>query len=399
MKWIAIIMLIGTSVCHAQATGDFQPAATNVPEAQYPRVDSSSRAQFQVKAPNATSVKVRLWGGQPFGTSPVQDMVKQADGTWTFTTVPLAPGMHYYTFVIDGVEVDDPSSYTFFGGMKPTSMIEIPEAGATFYLPQDVPHGQVREVWYHSKVTSTWRHILVYTPPGYDAQTSVRYPVLYLQHGGGEDETGWTRQGHANFILDNLIAKKACKPMIVVMSNGYAWVSGVPLPSGLNGPFGTPEFARTMQLRSKALEDDMAQVLIPYIDSNFRTISDRDHRAMAGLSMGAMETFVVTFDRLDLFSYIGAFSGLNGLPSDGKNIDLKTVLNGAFADPAAFNKRVHLFWFGAGTAEPALDPAMKAIDATLTDAGIKHVFYESPGTAHEWQTWRRDLNDFAPRLF
>jgi len=326
-------------------------------------------------------------------------MQKQPDGYWSVTTPPLAPGLHYYTVNIDGAEVSDPSSRTFFGGGRDASAIEVPEAGATYYQIQDVPHGQVREVWYHSKVTGTWRHALVYTPPDYDTQLKTRYPVLYLQHGAGEDETGWVRQGHANFILDNLIAAGTAKPMIVVMAYGYARRAGVPVPDLTGKPFGSPEMMRAMQENAKAFEDDLTQALIPYIDSTFRTLSDRDHRAMAGLSMGGFQTYQITFDHLDLFSYIGGFSGA-AFVMGNHAFDPKTDLNGALADPAAFAKRVHLLWLGVGTDEP---PMMKAglerLHNSLEEAKIKHVFYESPGTAHEWQTWRRDLKDFAPRLF
>jgi enterochelin esterase family protein len=365
-------------------------------DAAYPRVDTASRVEIRVKAPDASNVRVNFWSG------PKLDMVKQPDGFWTITTPPLAPGLHYYTLNIDGLEVSDPGGHAFFGGSKDASAVEVPEAGSTYYLPQGIPHGQVREIWYHSDVTGTWRHALVYTPPGYDSNTKGRYPVLYLQHGAGEDETGWIRQGHANFILDNLIASKSCKPMIVVMANGNARRVGAAPPDSAGRPFGSPEMMRAMQEMAKAFEDDMTQVLIPFIDSNFRTIPDRDHRAMAGLSMGGMQTFQVTFDRLDLFSYIGGFSGAGGMAmmrSDQKP-DMKTAFNGAMADPAAFAKRVHLLWIGVGTEEP---PQMKGgierLNASLTDAHIEHVFYESPGTAHEWQTWRRDLKDFLPRLF
>jgi enterochelin esterase family protein len=304
--------------------------------------------------------------------------------------------------IIDGVEVSDPSSYAFYGGSKDASMIEIPEAGATYYSAQQVPHGQVREVWYHSSVTGDWRHALVYTPPGYDEQAKLRYPVLYLQHGGGEDETGWIRQGHANFILDNLIASKAAKPMIIVMSNGNTRRAGYTPPDLAGKGFGSPEAMKAMQEMSQAFEDDMTQTLIPFIDSTFRTIADREHRAMAGLSMGGMQTFQVTLDRLDLFSYIGGFSGAGGMSMmrGDQKFDTKTAFNGALADPAAFAKRVHLLWIGVGTEEPAMMHAgIVKLNTALDDAKVAHIFYESPGTAHEWQTWRRDLKDFAPRLF
>ena len=395
MKWIGMIILVlsGVYCARAEDSGDFRPAVTNVSGAAFPRVDGASRAQFRLKAPDATKVRLNFW------SNPKLDMEKQADGYWTVTTPPLAPGLHYYTLIVDGVEFSDPASHAFYGGSKDASAIEIPEPGVTFYSVQEVPHGEVREVWYHSAVTGSWRHALVYTPPGYDAQTRVRYPVLYLQHGGGEDETGWIRQGNANFILDNLIASGASKPMIIVMANGYARRAGQTPPDLAGKPFGSPEMMRAMRETAAAFEDDMTQALIPYIDAHFRTLTDRDHRAMAGLSMGGMQTFQVTFDHLDLFSYIGGFSGAAGSLGNDK-FDPKTSLNGALSDPAAFAKKVHLLWLGVGTDEPAnMHAGIERLHTSLMDANIKHVFYESPGTAHEWQTWRRDLKDFAPRLF
>jgi enterochelin esterase family protein len=388
-------MLLLSSLCLAQNPGGFKPASTNVWGAEYPRVDASGRAEFRVKAPDANTVKLNFW------SNPKMDMVKQSDGFWTATTPPLVPGFHYYTFIIDGVEVSDPNSHSFFGGGKDASGIEIPEAGSTYYLPQDLPHGGVREIWYFSKVTGSWRHALVYTPPGYDTHPSLRYPVLYLQHGGGEDETGWIKQGHANFILDNLIASGSSKPMIIVMAYGYARRAGYVEPDLAGKPFGSPEMMKAMQEMSQSFEDDLTQALIPYVDSNFRTVADRDHRAMAGLSMGGMQTFQVTFDHLELFSYIGGFSGAGGRMGPGnQKLDTKTAFNGALADPAAFAKRVHLLWIGVGTEEPAMmHDGIERLHTSLTEASVKHVFYESPGTSHEWQTWRRDLKDFAPRLF
>ncbi len=395
MKLAGIMALLASPFSFAQGADDFKPATSNVLDAQYPKVDSKSRVEIRFKAPDATKVKLNFWSG------PKADMAKDADGNWTFTTDPMAPGLHYYTINVDGAEVSDPGSTAYFGGSKWASAVEVPEAGADYYQPEDVPHGQVREIWYHSNVTGTWRHALVYLPPDYD-NSKARYPVLYLQHGGGEDETGWIRQGRANFILDNLIANGSAKPMIIVMANGYATRAGYIVPDLTGTPFGSPEFMKVMQERMGAFEDDMTQVLIPYVDKTFRTLPDRDHRAMAGLSMGGMQTFQVTFNHLDLFSYIGGFSGAGGMMMMRSNEkpDLKTAFNGALADPAAFAKRVHLLWIGVGTNEP---PQMKAglenLNASLDEGKIEHVFYESPGTNHEWQTWRRDLKDFAPRLF
>jgi len=395
MKLVGMAMLIFASLCCAQESGNFQPAATNVWGAQYPRIDSAGKVEFRVKAPDATKVRLNFWSG------PKLDMAKQPDGFWTVTTPPLVPGFHYYTLIIDGAEVSDLNSHAFFGGGKDVSGIEVPEPGSTYYSAQDVPHGLVREIWYYSKVTGTWRHALVYTPPNYDVQTNVRYPVLYLQHGGGEDETGWIKQGNANFILDNLIAAGSAKPMILVMAYGYARRVGYVEPDLTGKPFGSPEMMRAIEEMAAAFEDDFTQVLIPYIDSNFRTIPDRDHRAMAGLSMGGMQTFQITFNHLDLFSYMGGFSGAGGAMVFGnQQFDAKTAYHGAMADPAAFAKRVHLLWLGVGTEEPGMMRAgLQRLHTSLAEANIQHVFYESPGTSHEWQTWRRDLKDFAPRLF
>src|SRR5579863_8213795 len=189
MKLTVLVVVLAGSLCFAQDSSDFKPATSNVLDAQYPRVDSGSRVQIRFKAPDASKVRVNFWSG------PKADMEKQPDGFWTFTTPTMAPGLHYYTIIADGAEVSDPGSTAYFGGSKWASAVEVPEAGVDYYLPKEVPHGQVREVWYHSSVTATWRHAEVYLPSDYDAQTKTRYPVLYLQHGGGEDETGWIRQG------------------------------------------------------------------------------------------------------------------------------------------------------------------------------------------------------------
>jgi enterochelin esterase-like enzyme len=395
MRWSALLVVLVSCLCLAQESGSFQPSSTNVWGADYPRIDNTGRVEVRVKAPDATKVRLNFWSG------PKVDMVKQSDGFWTVTTAPLVPGFHYYTLIVDGAEGADPNTHAYFGGGKPASAVEVPEPGSNYYSVQDVPHGQVREVWYNSKVTGTWRHALVYLPPDYDAQAKVRYPVLYLQHGGGEDETGWIRQANANFILDNLIAAKSCKPMIVVMAYGYARRAGQAPPDLTGKPFGSPEMLKAMQDMTAAFEDDVTQVLIPYIDLTFRTLLDRDHRAMAGLSMGGMQTFQITLNHLDLFSYIGGFSGAGGMLVLGdRKLDPKTDYNGAFSDPAAFARRVHLLWLGVGTNEPErMRAGLQRLHTSLNEAKVQHIFYESPGTDHEWQTWRRDLNDFAPRLF
>ena len=398
MKRLVLMVLpfaLAASFATAQESSDFKPATTNVWGAEYPRVDKAGRVEVRLKAPDATKVRLNFWSG------PKIDMLKQADGFWTITTERLAPGLHYYTLVVDGVEMNDPASHAFFGGSKHASAVEVPEPGVDYYDIRAVPHGQVREVWYDSKATGTWRHALVYLPPGYEEQTKARYPVLYLQHGGGEDETGWIRQGRANFILDNLIAAGNCKPMIVVMAYGYARSAGYAAPDLTGKPFGSPEMMKAMQDMAQAFEDDVTQALIPFVDATYRTIADRDHRAMAGLSMGGMQTFQITLNHLDLFSYIGGFSGAGGLQMiSGQAPDWKSAYNGVFADPAVFAKKVHLLWLGVGTVEPErMRDGIRKFHTALTEAGIQHIYWESPGTDHEWQTWRRDLKDFAPRLF
>lgn len=390
---VVLVLLILSTPCWAQTSDHFQRATTNVWGADYPRVDDQGRVQVRIKAPEANKVRLNFWSG------PKVDMVKQADGYWTVTTAPLVPGLHYYTVVVDGADVSDPNSNAYFGGTRYASAVEVPEPAETYYSIEPVPHGQVREVWYPSKVTGGWRHALVYLPPNYDSQTKTRYPVLYLQHGGGEDETGWIRQGRANFILDNLQAEGHSKPLIVVMAYGYAQRAGQPPADLSSKPFGSPQMLQAVQDMISVFEDDMTQALIPFIDATFRTVADRDHRAMAGLSMGGMETFRITLNHLDLFSYIGGFSGAGSFLSQNP-FDPKKDYNGAFSDPAAFARKVHLLWLGVGTQEPErMRTGLLSLHTALEQAHIQHVWYESPGTDHEWQTWRRDLRDFAPRLF
>ena len=390
---LGLFCVLLASVGLAQDTGDFKPATTNVWGAEYPKVDSQGRVLLRIKAPDATKVRVNFW------SNPKADMEKQADGFWTYTTPPMVPGLHYYNFVVDGAEATDTGSQSFFGGSKYASAVEVPEAGSTYYSIQDVPHGQVRDVWYNSKVTGSWRHAMVYLPPTYETQTNQRFPVLYLQHGGGEDETGWIRQGRANVILDNLLAEGKCKPMIIVMAYGYAKRAGQPAPP-VAGPPTSPDRARAMQDMFSAFEDDLTQALIPFVDKTYRTLPNRENRAMAGLSMGGMQTYQITLKHLDLFSHIGGFSGAAGFLAADQKMNPKTDYNGAFADPAAFAKKVKVLWLSIGTAEPErMRAGIHRLHNALNEAKIQHTFYESPGTDHEWQTWRRDLKEFAPKLF
>jgi len=356
-----------------------KPASTNVGASGYPRVHADRRVTFRLKAPEAKKVQVAgsfgLEKGGPW------DMERGEGGVWTVTTPPVVPGFHYYNLTVDGVSINDPGSDAFFGYGKPTSGIEIPEPGVDFYHAKDVPHGEVRSRWYPSRVTGQTRHVRVYTPPGYDAEPQRRYPVLYLQHGAGEDETGWSKQGHLNFILDNLIAAGKAVPMIVVMEKGYASRDGAPPTPGRGDP--------------SAFEDVVLKDLIPMIDAAYRTHASRDQRAIAGLSMGAGQALRIGLTHLDTFSVVGAFSG-------GGQIDPKTAFGGVFADAEAFDRKVSLLYLHSGTvgSDAGIHKNAENLATTLRQSGVKNVvFQDAKGLAHEWQTWRYALHDFAPRLF
>ncbi|HEY3439168.1 MAG TPA: alpha/beta hydrolase-fold protein [Paludibaculum sp.] len=356
------------------------PATSNVRGAEYPVTHADNRVTFRFKAPNAAKVQLQPGGDDNgLGKGPME-MTRGADGVWSITTPPAVPGFHYYWFLVDGVIVNDPASETFFGWGRQSSGIDVPEPGADYYAARDVPHGDTRIHWYFAKSTNAWRRAYVYTPAAYDANPKKRYPVLYLQHGSGEDERGWTVQGRANFILDNLIAAGKAKPMIVVMDQGYAVLPGQPAAPG-PGQF-------------TAFETVLLNDIIPSIDRTFRTIAKRESRAMAGLSMGGMQTLQIALTHLDTFAWIGAFSA-----PQRNAFDAKTSFGGALADPAAFNKKVRLLWLGAGTGEQRIHDSVVVLHDALDKAGVHNVFWASQGTSHEWQTWRRHLNQFVPLLF
>jgi len=366
-----------------------KPASTNAPGRDYPRVDSQGRATFRILAPDAKSVRVLN-----------TNLTKGPDGYWTGTTQPLDPGFHYYTVTIDGVAVADPNSQGFFGAGNVRSGIEIPDPGVDFYDMKDVPHGEIRSRWYTTASGET-RQAFVYTPPGYDQNTRTHYPVLYLQHGMGEDRRAWPNQGRTNFILDNLIAEKKAVPMIVVMEDGgitpgmggaqggtgrgAAPAAGA-LAGAAGGGSGGGRGLAPMPFVTAVVND-----VVPMIDKTYRTIPDREHRAMAGLSLGGTQTYQITQTNLDKFSYIGIFSAPFGFPG------VETGYGGLLKKPAEFNKQVHLFYVSMGSKEGATTG--RSIHEELDKAGIKNVYYESPGTAHEFQTWRRSLHGFAQQLF
>ena len=394
MKCIYIIFsllaFISGQACFSQSNQysiieDFKPSSVNQPGKQYPQVNSQGRVRVSISAPQAQRVQLDI-GGVKY------DLIKNDNGVWIGESAPQDEGFHYYQLNIDGASVPDPGSLYFYGTSRWGSAIEIPAKDQDFYSLKNVPHGQVCENIYFSDITNSWRRCFVYTPPDYDKNTTVRYPVLYLQHGSGEDETGWPVQGKANLILDNLMAAKTAVPMIIVMDNGYA---SKPSQTTNQGKFGAPKGVGVFSV----FEDVLIKEIIPMIDASYRTIADREHRAMAGLSMGANQTIQITMNNLEKFSYIGGFSGTSNFPSPDV-IDPETFMNGKFKDGEALNKKIKLFWLGLGTKEPNPFPgSVGAFRAMLEKQGVKYTYYESIGTAHEWLTWRRDLYQFASLLF
>jgi enterochelin esterase-like enzyme len=381
--WIALLVC---ATGMAQNADDSKRASTNVPEAEYPRVLPDLRVTFQVKIPDAHKVQVRIWNDEK-----LYDMTRAEDGTWSVTIPPQVPGFHYYGLVIDGAEVNDPGSETFYGAGRLSSGIEIPEAGVNFYEIKNVPHGEMRQVRYYSDVTQSWRRAFVYTPPDYDINLKARYPVLLLLHGGGEDERGWVVQGRTDIIMDNLIAEEKTVPMIVVIDTMYAHKPGesappVTLPPG---PLTTIHIVIPPTYSEVVTKD-----LIPTIDKRYRTLADRDHRAIAGLSLGAAYAMQVGLGNLDSFSYFGSFSG-----TAMRDLNPETSYGGVLKNGAQFNRKCHLMFIAAGTAEQSRLDAARHAREELDKVGIKYVAFDSIGTAHEWLTWRRDLHEFAPLLF
>lgn len=359
---------------------DFKPTEVNQPGKLYPQVNSERRVRVQILAPDAKSVQFDI-GGVKY------DMRKDSDGLWTGESDPQDEGFHYYQLNIDGASVPDPGTLYFYGAGRWGSGIEIPAHDQDFYAVRNVPHGLVSELIYFSEVTQHWRRCFVYTPADYEQNTNERYPVLYLQHGSFEDETGWVKQGKANLIMDNLIDSKKAVPMILVMDNGYAYK---PHKNTINGSGSYPV---------SVFEEVMMNEIIPLIDSKFRTIPDRKDRAIAGLSMGANQTMRIIMNNLETFSNYGGFSGTSNYPGS-EEINTKTFLDGKFDDGKSINNQIDLFWLGLGTKEPVPFPdSVGAFRNMLEKQGIKYTYYESPETAHEWLTWRRSLYQYAQLLF
>jgi enterochelin esterase-like enzyme len=368
MKFKQMIMLsaivLASQVGFAQTTvtEDFKPSTLNQPGQQYPQVNSQGYVRFQVKAPSADSVRVSLGLGGRGGTL----LTKTDSGYFVGTTEgPMDEGFHYYHLTIDGGVFNDPGTLNFYGSTRWESGIEIPAHDEDFYALKDVPHGHVQQILFPSKSTNTQRRAFVYTPPGYEKDKSKKYPVLYLQHGWGEDETAWSNQGHANLIMDNLIAEGKTKPFIIVMTYGMT---------------NELKWGHMKEFKIEPFQTVLVDELIPYVDANFRTLANRENRAMAGLSMGGMETHMITLNKPEVFSQYALLSG--GIYTTEE-----------FKDKS----KPKLIFISCGSKESP-DRIKLAADSLKT-AGYNVVPYISENTAHEFLTWRRSLHELAPLLF
>jgi len=380
---ILVVALLGGFSVMAQTNEpsleDFKPSVLNQDGKPYPQVNSERRVRARVLAPQAQIVQLDL-GGKKYS------LAKGEDGAWIGESQPQDEGFHYFQIIVDGAAVPDPGTKYFYGASRWGSGVEVPAHDQDFYAVKNVPHGQLRQSLYYSKTADAVLRCFVYTPPDYDKDPLKRYPVLYLQHGGGEDETGWGNQGHADLVLDNLIAGGQARPFLIVMANSYVpgannmfttnSVDG-PLSRSITGPGGR---SYNPVVFAKVLIQD----LIPFIETNYRTLADQPHRAMAGLSMGGMQTHSIALANLDKFSHIGIFSGGN-------------ISTNEITDLAGFKQQVKLVFVSYGSRENG--EAGRANVAGLQQAGIHSVFYQSPLTAHEWLSWRRSLHEFAPLLF
>ena len=377
-KSFAIVCAVAASLVHMpqaasqQVTEDFRSLSSNQYGQEYPMVNSQRIVRGRILAPAAHEVFLQINGIN-------YPMTKDADGYWTGQSDPLDEGNHYYGLVIDGANVPDPSSLFLYGSGAERTQLEIPAQDEYKYALRDVPHGQIREIYFHSNTTGAQRHIFVYTPPQYDDDVNVRYPVLYLQHGYTENETGWSRQGRCGFIMDNLLADGKCLPFIIVMENGE-------ISHPAQGP--QANFGSLMSAANELFPKILTQDVIPYIDSHFRTIPDKAHRALAGLSMGGMQTRHISLNYPGYFSQIGIFSGGTISVQDiNSNPEFKKENTLTFIS------------YGSREVENPRGQSPKETVQAIREQGINAYYYESPQTAHEWQTWRRSLYEFAPLLF
>ena len=407
----------------AQVTEDFKPASTNQEGHEYPMVNSQRMVRAQISAPEANSVKLDI-GGVKY------DMVKNAEGVWTGESAPQDEGFHYYQLNIDGASVPDPGSKYYYGASRWGSGIDVPAADEDFYTVKNVPQGSVNEVYYYSTVTEKMRHCYIYLPAEYRTNPTKKFPVLYLQHGMGENETGWSAQGKTGIIMDNLIAAGKAVPFIIVMDNGlnaipahpdttqqanpFGGFPGMgPRPQGqgarpqgapqgmrpggpqgmrpggpqgrpMGGPGGRPGGPRRGGFGGfNGFQEVLLKDIIPMVEKNYRVIADTDHRALAGLSMGGMQTHMITLANPTKFAYVGMFSG-------------GTFRTEELQDAKDFKKTNKVLFMSRGGKEPmGVDKAAEDLKAL----GINAHGYISPETAHEWQTWRRSLYQFAQLLF
>ena len=360
---------------NAQQSVVGKPAVTNINPDGFPRILDNLSVVFKIKAPDAKQVQIDL--------GKLYNMTKDEQGVWNVTTAPQVPGFHYYSLVIDGVKVVDPASETFYGMGRMASAIEIPEKGVDFYVVKDVPHGALSSKYYFSKVTNSWRRLFVYTPAGYDINAKVKYPVIYIQHGGGEDERGWAVQGKTDIILDNLIAEGKAKPMIVVISNGNVSTSGGYTSSAM-----------------AAFKEEITNNIVPFIDKNYRTLTGVKNRALCGLSMGGGQAFYAGLGSLDCFATVGVFSSgiFGGIANPtGKVFDADKEIPGLLSKAQQFNQKLKLFYISVGEQDPRFEFTQKEVKK-FQNNGLKVQFASFPGD-HEWQVWRKSLYDFASRVF
>ncbi len=385
LLFIVLTVTLVSGICLAQTEikDDFKPSTLNQPYEEYPQVNSQGYARFRINAPQAQNVSVSLGLGGRGGTV----LTKGEDGYWTGTTAgPLDEGFHYYHLTVDGGTFNDPGTLNFYGSIRWESGIEIPAHDQDFYALKNVPHGKVQQILFPSKSTNTSMRAFVYTPPDYDKDQSKRYPVLYLQHGWGEDETAWTNQGRANLIMDNLLAEGKCKPFIIV--NAYGMTNDV-------------KMGQMALFKIEPFQTVLIDELIPYIDTNFRTIADQQHRGMTGLSMGGMETQAITLANLNVFSHIGLFSGGSITMNDvNNNPEFKNKVKLLFISYGSREISGNRGGAGRGARGGAANNAgpQANVDA-MKEAGVNAVFYVSQDTAHEFQSWRRSLYQMAPLMF
>lgn len=345
-------------------------ASTNVRSAKYPQILPDSRAIFRIKAPDALRVQLDL--------VKKYDMLKDSSGFWEVTTDSLSEGFHYYSLIIDGLAIADPASETFYGMGRMASGIEVPFRGDGYYAIKDVPHGDIRITRYYSTVLRTWRQLYIYTPAGYNIDIRDKYPVLYILHGGGEDERGWASQGKTDLILDNLIAEKKAKPMLIVMPDGNMPSSGFDESS------------------LKMFEAELIKCIIPFVEKNYRIEADSKHRALAGLSMGGIQTLYAGIHNTELFSYLGVFSSGWILPMQSSIADSQYDLMKKNA--AQINTNLKLFWISMGGQEDIAYKNCQVMLMKFNEMNIKYTYGEYPG-GHTWPVWRNNLYSIAPLLF